>query len=74
MENYSSNTEVFNWKNITTIFDKNWTLCLVLIDWVYNYKFVDEFLKRFDDFELYNNWQLNITVATWLTDNLHYYF
>ena len=64
----------FDWYKITTLEDDNVLLFAVLINGVYNKKFNLEFLNNFDSFELYKNWQLNIKLADWLTNNLHFYF
>lgn len=67
----------YDYKNkvITVIYDLHSTLCLVLVDWVYNYKFLDELLKKFDEFDIYDvNLELNIKIADWLEENLPLYF
>lgn len=72
------NFHTFNYdytdKVITVIYDINSTLCLVLVDWVYNYKFLDDLLKNFDEFDIYQNWELNIKISDWLEENLPLYF
>lgn len=66
--------ESFNWNEFTVIFDNKSVLCLILVNWEFNYKFNKAFLEKFDDFELYDiNWKLNIKIAEWITNNLHYY-
>lgn len=61
-------------KTITVFYDKNSNLFAVLVDRVYNSKFVNEVLKNFDEFEVYNNWELNIKIADFLEENLPIYF
>lgn len=56
------------------ISDKNWTIFAILINWVYNRKFNEDYLRNFDS-PLYDwLWNLDLKKADYLSENLPLFF
>ena len=63
---------VYDWKTYTAVYDTDYKIICVLIDWKYNKYFNQDFFNNFCDLELYSNWKLNIRQADFITNYKSY--
>lgn len=58
LNNYSTFEKI--WDNTFTIFsDRNCKMFAILKNGIFEKQFNIDFLNKFDDFQLYNDWELN---------------